>query len=655
MSHPESPTAALERARALYEAGYLAEAGRAYQAVLVAEPRQAEALWRLGDVANRLGMHDDALSLVQSSLAEAPGDKHAWNCLGTVHVAAGRPQEAFTAFSRAIAIAPNFMVAISNLGKLYGQLGRLDEAVTAHRMCALAEPHVAAHRVDLGNAHLAREEWDAALAAFKEGASIDPAHVEAQLGIGIALARRGDNAAAADVFASLVAAQPGLAAARSNLALALFGCGRIEEAVDAFRTALAVAPGDARAHANLIFALDLDPRAGLEDTMAERRRWVELHAAAAPAASHDNDRDPGRRLRIGYVSGDLKSHSAAEALAPLLLGHTAAFEVVCYSEVRKADAVTERFRSAAALWRESWQLSDDALAARIRDDRIDILVDLSGFSQGNRLAVFARKPAPVQVQGWGYPLGSGMRQMDYLMSDPVLIPARHRHLFAETVHDLPCFMPFAVPAESPALVPPPCEANGFVTFGSMNRFAKINASVLDTWGRILTAVPDARLLAKDPAFESEQVHAWMTERLAARGVAPRRITLLGRTSRRQHLAAYAEVDVALDPFPQSGGVTTFETLWMGVPLVTLAGERPQGRASASILAAVGLDGAIARSEDDYVDVAVRWAGDRNRLRATRMDLRNRLRQSIMCDQKAYCATVEAAFRGFWKAWCAGPR
>jgi predicted O-linked N-acetylglucosamine transferase (SPINDLY family) len=653
MSLSESPSADLDRARALYEAGYLAEAGQAYHAILAAEPQQAEALWRLGDVANRLGMHDRALALVKSSLVHAPDDKHAWNCLGTVHAAAGQPQEAVKAFGRAIATAPDFTIALANLGRLYVQLGRLDEAVTAHRMAVIAEPHVASHRVDLGNAFLAAEDWGSALSAFQEGAAIDPANVEAQLGIGLVHARRHDNFAAASIFGGLVAAHPRLSAARHNLALALFGCGRIEDAVDAFRAALASDPGNAKAHANLIFALDLDQRAGLEEATAERRRWNQRHAAPTPPAPHRNDRDPGRRLRVGYVSGDLKSHSAAEALAPIILGHSAAFEVVCYSEARKADAVTERFRNAAALWRESWQMSDDALEARIRADGIDILVDLSGFSEGNRLAVFARKPAPVQVQGWGYPLGSGMPQMDYLMADPVLIPAQHRHLFVETIHDLPCFMPFAAPAEGPALAPPPSDANGFVTFGSMNRFAKINARVVEIWVRILARVPDARLLAKDPAFESDSSCAWLTDRLVAHGVAPDRIALRGRTTRRQHLAAYGEIDVALDPFPQSGGVTTFETLWMGVPLVTLAGARPQGRASASILAAVGLEGATARSEDDYVDLAVRWAGDRERLRSTRMGLRNRLRQSIVCDQPAYCAAVETAFRTFWKAWCAG--
>jgi predicted O-linked N-acetylglucosamine transferase (SPINDLY family) len=642
----------LERARALYDAGCIADAGRAYQAVLQAAPRHAEALWRLGDVANRMGLPDKALGLVRSGIAIAPDDPQAWNCLGTVHAASGRHEEAAKAFAHAIALQPTYIVPLSNLGKVYVHLGRAAEAAVAHRHCIHAEPAGADHHANLGTALLATGQPDAALESFRNALILAPVHAGAQLGIGLAHVARGEPEAAASAFTEAVRVHPGIAETHHNLGLALFGCGRIEDAVDAFRAALAIDPGNAKAHANLIFALDLDPRAGLEETAAERRRWASAHAAPGPVAQHGNDRDPERRLRVGYVSGDLKAHSAAEALAPLILGHSAAFDVVCYSEVRKPDAMTQRFRNGAALWRESWRLDDDALAAQIRADRIDILVDLSGFSEGNRLAVFARKPAPVQVQGFGYPLGSGMAQIDHLISDLVLIPARDRHLFVEKIHDLPCCMPFALPADGPEPAAPPCDANGYVTFGSMNRFAKINARVVAVWARILARLPDARLLAKDPAFDSEDVRAWFVGRFTAHGVAPERIALRGRTARREHLAAYGEIDVALDPFPQSGGITTFETLWMGVPLLTLAGRSPQGRASASILAAAGIDATTAHSEDEYVERAVRCAGNRDSLRAMRSGLRDRLRRSAPCDRAAYSAAVEAAYRGFWRDWCA---
>jgi predicted O-linked N-acetylglucosamine transferase (SPINDLY family) len=650
MSHA-SPD--LDRARALYEAGYLAEAARLYHGVLAQEPQHAEALWRLADVASRMGLHERALVLAQSSVVAAPHDKFAWNCLGTIHAASGNAKEAVKAFGRAITLAPDFALALANVGKLYVELGRVDEAVTAHRLCVRYDPARASHHVDLGQALLAAGDGEAALEAFGAALVLDPGAADARIGIGLAQSARGDMTASLDAFRQAVADHPGLFAAQHNLALALFRSGRLEEAVDAFRRAVAIDPGSAKAHTNLIFALDMDPRASLAEAMGERRRWHERHSAASRAViRHTNDADPERRLRIGYVSGDLKMHSAVEALGPVILGHSQQFEVVCYSEVRKPDDVTKRFRTAAAAWRESWQMSDDALERCIREDRIDILVDLSGFTDGHRLSVFARKPAPVQVQGWGYPLGSGLPAMDYLMSDPILIPQEDRHLFAETVHDLPVFMPFAPPINSPPPAPPPAEINGYVTFGSMNRPAKINHDVLRVWAEILRRVPDARLLAKDAAFDGEDTRRWFRDSLVALGVAPDRIELRGRTTRREHLSAYKAVDIALDPFPQTGGITTFESLWMGVPVVTLLGRRPQGRVSASVLSTLGLAGDVARDEDEYVARAVAWATGGARPSAPRAELRERMRGSVLCDHAAYNAAVEAAYRDFWRRWCA---
>jgi protein O-GlcNAc transferase len=649
------PSHALERARALYDAGCLADAGRAYQAVLAAEPRHAEALWRLGDVASRLGLSDKALALVRSGIAVAPEDPQAWNCLGTVHAAAGRYDEAAKAFAHAIALQPTYLVALSNLGKVYIHLGRLIEAVAAHRHCINDEPANAHHHADHGNALLASGKLDEALVSFDNALILDPAHAQAQLGRGLVHAARGDHFAAAAVFGEIARTRPDIAEAHHNLGLALFKCGRLEEAVDALRIAVARDPSNATTHANLIFALDLDPRVGLAEAMAERACWNRRHGRVAARTDHANARDPERRLRVGYVSGDFKAHSAAEALAPVILGHSAAFEVVCYSQVRDADGATARFRAGARHWREAWQMDDDALERCIRADAIDILVDLSGFTQGNRLAVFARKPAPVQVQAWGYPLGSGMSAMDHLLSDAVLIPAGNRSHFVETVHDLPAFMPFAPPAAGPAVASPPMDASGLVTFGSMNRLAKINDAVLCAWAEILRRLPAARLLAKDPAYDAEAARARVLERFAACGIAADRIALRGQTSRQQHLAAFAEIDVALDPFPQSGGITTFESLWMGVPVITLAGERPQGRASASILAQVGLGDAVAADTGAYVELAIAWAADAPRLRGVRGGLRDRMRAAAFCDHRAYAAAVESAYRLFWRRWCEAVR
>lgn len=645
----------LERARALYDAGYLADAGRAYQAVLAAEPQHAEALWRLGDVANRLGIHDKALDLVRSGIALVPNDPQAWNCLGTVHAAAGRFDEAEKAFTHAIALQPAYIVPLSNLGKVCVRLGQLDKAVAAHRHCIHFEPARADHYADLGNALLARGEPDPALESFGNALILDPAHVEARLGLGLVHATRGDHAAAASAFAEVARLRPDIAEAHHNLGLALFKCGRLGEAVDALRAAVSRDPANATAHANLIFALDLDPRVSLAEAMAERRRWNARHCSAAIRAHHANDRDPDRPLRIGYISGDFKAHSAAEALAPVILGHSDAFEIFCYSQVRAPDAVTARFRAGTQHWREAWQMDDDALERCIRADAIDILVDLSGFTDGNRLTVFARKPAPVQVQAWGYPLGSGMPAIDYLLSDTVMIPPENRPLFTETIHDLPVFMPFAPPSAGPAVSGLPMAANGFLTFGSMNRLTKISDAVLRVWAEILTRLPTARLLAKDPTLDAASARARVLECFAASGITADRIALRGQTTRQQHLATYAEIDIALDPFPQSGGITTYESLWMGVPVITLAGERPQARVSASILSHVGLSEAVAENTDEYVARAVAWASDAQRLSAVRAGLRDRMREAPFCEHAAYVAAVESAYRAFWRRWCGAVR
>lgn len=641
-----------DRAKTLHAAGRFVEAARLYQAILRAAPGDAEMLWRLGEVASRLGLHDRALALLNASLSADPRGIEAWNCLGALLASAGREDEAAAAFARALALAPDYTAALANLGRLQTRRGFVDDALVCLGRCIELEPQEAGHRIDLGDALLATEKYTEALASFTRAHALDPAAVRASLGIGLALAGQNRFAAAADQFARLAASQPRLFEAHYNLALALFRGGRHSEATDAFRAAVACDPAHSKAHAALIFAMDLDPRVAPAEAAAERKRWAARHGKPVSAhRDHTNDRDPDRRLRVGYISGDFKVHSAAEALAPVILSHSEMVQVVCYSEVRKPDAVTARFRASVPQWRDTWRMSDDELDACIRADGIDILVDLSGFTEGNRLTVFARKPAPVQVQAWGYPLGSGLASMDYLLSDRVLIPEEEHPFFAETVHYLPSCLAFAPPIEAPEPGPAPLVANGFVTFGSFNRATKINDDVLRIWAEILRRLPTARLFAKDAAFDEPAARSWFLDTLADFGIAAARVELRGKTSRREHLAAYSQVDIALDPFPGSGGVTTFECLWMGVPLVTLYGDRPAGRASASILAAIGMPEYVAASTTEYVAAALRLATDRDTLHAARAGLRDRVRSSILCDHDAYCAEVEAAYRLFWRRWC----
>jgi predicted O-linked N-acetylglucosamine transferase (SPINDLY family) len=295
------------------------------------------------------------------------------------------------------------------------------------------------------------------------------------------------------------------------------------------------------------------------------------------------------------------------------------------------------------------------VAAQIREDRIDILVDLSGHTGGNRLLVFARKPAPVQITAWGHATGTGLATMDYLFADPVALPAAIRPLFAEQIYDLPCILTYEVPLDLPPLAPPPAQAGQPFTFGSFNRLEKLSDATLELWARLLRAVPRARIMIKNLNLDEASMQTRLRARFEARGIAGERLVMLGRSLPREHLAAYSRVDIALDPFPQNGGVSTVDALAMGVPVVTLPGTTIPSRVTASVLTAMGMPEWIARDEDEYVAIAARWARNVAGLARLRRKVRNRLFRSPVGDHQRYTRAVEQAYRQIWKRWCLQPR
>jgi predicted O-linked N-acetylglucosamine transferase (SPINDLY family) len=405
----------------------------------------------------------------------------------------------------------------------------------------------------------------------------------------------------------------------------------------------------------LIFALDFDAATTAAEAFAERRRWDAAHALplARHAVPHANDPTPDRRLRIGYVSADFRRHSAATVFGPVVLSHDRErFEVVCYAGRRGPDdETTARFRDAATLWRPTSGVPDMALARQIREDAIDILVDLSGHTGGHRLKVFAQRPAPVQMTAWGHALGTGLDAIDYFFADRVTVPGEARRYFSEAVVDLPAFVPYSPTVPSPDVTPLPALERGSVTLGCFNRLAKVTTEMVGLWAAILREVAGARLLMKFHGLEHGAVQERIRTVIAEYGVDGARIEFMGGSTAVEHLAAYEQVDLALDPFPHGGGVTALDGLWMGVPMVTLAGERIPSRMGASILTTLGLEAFIARTPDEYVAVAIRQARDLPRLAALRARLRERLTASIICDHRAYCRAVEESYRAMWKRWC----
>jgi predicted O-linked N-acetylglucosamine transferase (SPINDLY family) len=355
---------------------------------------------------------------------------------------------------------------------------------------------------------------------------------------------------------------------------------------------------------------------------------------------------------VGYVSSDFRDHSAALGFMPILRHHDhSRFETIAYSCSTLQDAATERCRALVDRWVDAWRLDDERLAEQIRADKVDILVDLSGHSAGNRLGVFARKPAPIQVTAVGSVTGTGLPVMDYLLADPVLLPEGIRHLLAEKVHDLPAFITIDQPPEIPPS-PLPMLRNGHVTFGMFNRTDKISDPALALWSRLMAALPGSVIVVKNGSMSDPLLRDGLIARFVEHGIAADRVRCVGRTSRQEHLAMFAEIDMALDPFPQNGGISTWEPLQMGVPVVTKLGVGPAARAGGAIVTAVGLADWVADDDDGYLAIALRHAAQPAELAALRARLPAQVANSAAGNCEVYTRQVEAGYRKFWRDYCA---
>lgn len=480
-----------------------------------------------------------------------------------------------------------------------------------------------------------------------------PGLADASNVLGVIALRRREFAHAAEHFSEAVALVPDNAIFCNNYGSALAEQRRTEEAIAAFRRALALDPRHRRAHPNLLWLMNMRPEFSAEERYLEHCRWADTCAERfrIPGRDHENRRDPERILRIGYVSSDFRAHAVGHFIEPILAHHDPGKVVsVCYSNSSTRDAATERMRAHAAAWRDIATLSDDEADALVREDRIDILVDLSGHTRGNRLLVFARRPAPVQVTFLGYPATTGMSAIDYRLTDALADPPGAERNYRERLYRLPrslwCYLPRY---EMPDVNTLPALATGHVRFGSMNGAAKLNAAVIEAWSRILARVPAARLLlATVPHGEYE---ARIREEFERHGIGDSRLEIVDRVEPHEYYKLFAGIDIALDPFPCNGGTTTCESLWLGVPVVSLAGEEFRSRAGLSLLTHAGLPHLIARSVDAYVDIAVALAGDLPALAELRAGLRERLRASPLADIGAYVTALEEAYRFMWRNWC----
>lgn len=458
---------------------------------------------------------------------------------------------------------------------------------------------------------------------------------------------------AEDLIRRVLAVDPENALAWSCLGSTRERFGDLGGSLEAFERATEAAPSNPLILSNYIFALDRAADTTLEQAHTARRRYNDL--VAVPPRPHPNDRDPDRVLRIGYVSGDLRQHSAAFGFGPVLLSHDpSTVEVYVYSVTPEHDWLTEAIRGGVSAWRECVSDTDDELEAKIRADQIDVLVDLSGHSAGNRLPMFARKPAPIQVTAWGYATGTGLDAIDYFFADDVLVLPDEERWYAETVVRLPRAMPYwpADPAEVGEVAPSPTLTNGYTTFGVFNRLGKMTPDCLTLWARVLDAVPTSRLVIKSGGLEHPDLRDQFSGRLNAAGFDRERVTLLGSTERNEHMRSYGQIDLCLDPWPDGGGISTLEAAWMGVPTVTAPWHQIPSRTTASINRELGLDCLTARNPTEYVERAVAADEQRETLADIRSWMRDLMTASAFGSHRLYTAHVERHYRAFWRRWVA---
>ncbi|MBM3568139.1 MAG: tetratricopeptide repeat protein [Alphaproteobacteria bacterium] len=647
----------LNRGEALRRLGRLAESEAAFRRVLVLRPDHVDAAINLGLTLHQAGRFEDSLAVLEPLRARRPGQIEVLQPLAGSLLNLRRGPEAVALFREAAALAPNDARVLSNLGNALTMTGQAAEAETVLKRAVSFDPRLVPAWCNLGNALRSQGLSAEAIEAFRKALALVPAFFEAWLNLGTAYQDQGDLPAAVEAAEKAIALRPEATAAWNNLGSAKQDLGDLDGATAAFRKVLEREPDNAIAHTNLIFTLDFDPRRDAEALQAERKAFDRAHCArfASAIAPHDNARDPERKLRIGYVSPFFRRHSSALAFAPVIFAaDRSRYETVCYSGTVVEDAMTQRFKDCSALWRSTVGVSDQALADTVRADGIDILVDCVGHMGGNRLPAFGRKPAPVQITAWGQCNGTGLAAIDALFVDPILLPAEERHHYAERAVDLPCCIAYLPPDDAPDPVPPPAAKEGAITFGVFNRLSKATPDALVLWAEVLKAVPGSRLVLKSRGMDSPPIVDRLRGVFAGHGVDPDRLSFRGDTPPADHLAAHGAIDIALDPVPQGGGISSIDALWMGVPVVTLMGRSIAGRPTAAILATLGLGEWIAKDAAGYVAIARDLAEDRDRLAALRQSLRPRLQAHPLCNPPLYARAVEAAYRDLWRGWCIGP-
>lgn len=636
-----------------HDQGKSGEAVVHFREALRCNPESVEALNNLGIALIALKQGDEAVEICRKAVSVAP------NC-AAVHISLGIAlreveliDDAIACYRRALELDPDSPEAFNNLGQIFTDLGRLGEAEDCCRRALALRPSYPEALNNLGIVLKEKGLTNEASETLKVSLKLQPDSAITWYNLGLVRKEQGDLEGSIYCYRQALNRRPDYSDALSNMGGALTGQGRIKEALAIYRKALESDSPASHVYSNMLMTMQYSPSHSPEEIFAESRRWEKLYGGKV-RMNHTNVPDPDRTLRIGYVSPDFRRHSVSYFLRALFSHHSKTnVSIFCYSDVPAPDGNTDFFMSYADFWRNTCGLSDDEVTRLVEQDSIDILIDLSAHTW-KRLPIFSRKPAPVQITWLGYPNTTGISAIDYRFTDDIADPVGESDRYhAEKLYCLAGgFLCYTPPEEAPEVAPLPFNASGHITFGSFNSIAKITPEVIRLWSNLLFRIPDARLIIKTHSLADGATRRRYADLLDKNGVSPGRVDLRPwERGTASHLALYGDIDIALDPFPYNGTTTTCESLWMGVPVITLAGERHAGRVGASILTRVGLADLVVESLDEYLVAAEALARDSGRLSRIRNTLRETMLTSSLCDGAGFAATIENAYRRIWHNWC----
>jgi protein O-GlcNAc transferase len=640
-----------------YTTGRIEEAEALCRKILQKKPKNVDALGMIGMIFYQRKKYDVAISYIQKALQYAPHNFHLHNNLGTAYKAEKKLDEAIASYQKALQFNPQYADAYNNLGTALQEKRLPDDAITFYQKALQLNPRYADAYFNLGTAFRVKGRIEEATACYQKALQLNPDFFEAYNNLGVDFKERGQLHEALTYFQKVLQLSPAFVEAYNNIGSILTDQGKLNDAETYYRRALQMKPDFSICCSNLLLSMNYSSRHDNRTIYLEHLNFAKQFAApfSFSIPPHTNERIPHRRLKIGYVSPDFRRHSVNYFIEPVLAAHDRGqFEVFCYSDVVSPDEVSHRIQTYPVQWRDIVGMSDEQVFGLVRSDKIDILVDLAGHTGNNRMLLFARKPAPVQVSWLGYPNTTGLSTVDYRIvdnhTDP---PGLTDQFYTEKLSRMPeCFLCYQPEQNSPEIGPLPSQRKGSITFGSFNIISKITPEAVALWSRILKTAPNSTLLLKARSLFDKGTREYLGGLFMHHGIPEDRLTFLFHTeSYQQHLGLYNEIDIGLDTFPYNGTTTTCEALWMGVPVVTLAGDRHASRVGASLLTNTGLPELVSETSDEYLETAAKLAADSKRLQLLRQTLRQRVKNSPLMKAATFTAEIENHYRAMWHTYC----